>query len=166
MLGDQYPAFNVNRFDLEAGYLPAAPAVDEDGDGRFLDEIPMAEEGDPSLFTDDGPPSYADGRERESNVYYSATMGHQDNILANRFMEEDARFSDAWFIFDGDTLGLAQTSPGAMLASVIEHQIPVFTDDRSPRYADGQARARDAFYYATLDHRDNLLVNRWSRVAK
>ena len=119
-------SFNVNRFDLGAGYLPAAPALDEDGDGRFLDEIPIAEGGDPTLFTDDGPPRYEDGRDREARAFHTATLDHQENLLADRFMEDDARFADASIVWMGDTVSFLDTSPGAMLATVIERQIPVF----------------------------------------
>jgi predicted acyl esterase len=118
-------SFNVNRFDPNEGFLPAAPAHDEDGDGRFVDEIPLADAGDPTVFLDDGPPRYRDGKPREHNTYYSATLEHQENLLVERFMGEDARFYDARYVFGGDTLGLTDTSPGAMLDPIIESGIPV-----------------------------------------
>jgi predicted acyl esterase len=118
-------SFNVNRFDLGEGFLPAAPALDEDGDGRFVDEIPLADAGDSTLFVDDGPPRYADGRQREGNTYYSATLEHRENLLVERFMGEEARYSDAQYVFEGDTLGLTDTSPGAMLKPIVDRQIPV-----------------------------------------
>ena len=100
--------------------------MDEDGDGRFLDEIPLADAGDSTLFIDDSPPRYADGRERQDNAYYAATLEHQENLSVDQFMDDDARYFDARYVFAGDTLGLSDTSPGVMLATLIDRQIPVF----------------------------------------
>jgi len=119
-------SFNIGRFDIDNGYFPAAPVLDEDGDGEFSDEIPLAGKGDPSIFTDDGSPIYPDGDKRPGDAFYSATLEHQENILAGRFMKDDVRFSDASFDVDGNKMGYLETSPGAMLSKVIEHQIPVF----------------------------------------
>jgi predicted acyl esterase len=119
-------SFNVNRFDLGEGFLPAAPALDEDGDGRFVDEIPLSDAGDSTLFVDDSPPRYADGQERPNNTYYAATLEHQENLLVERFMEDDARYFDGRYVYGGDTLQLIDTSPGAMLGTLIDRQIPVF----------------------------------------
>jgi predicted acyl esterase len=119
-------SYNLSRMDPDEGYYPAAPVLDEDGDGWLIDEIPLNGKGDSSLFTDDGPPVYADGDKRKSDSYYSAVLEHQENTLASRFMQEDVRYSDASFDVEGKPLGYLDTSPGAMLNKLIEHQIPVF----------------------------------------
>jgi predicted acyl esterase len=126
---DYLGSFNLNRLDFEGKYfpyLPAAPVIDEDGDGRLIDEIPLAEQGDPTLFTDDDPAVYPDGVARDEGYFRRATLEHQDNMTVSRFMEESARYFDASFAFEGDTSSYLDTSPGAMLAPIIEARIPVF----------------------------------------
>jgi uncharacterized protein len=57
--------------------LPAAPVVDEDGDGELADEIPIDANGNGS-FLDDGEPRYRDGQTRQ-HVYFRATRDHVGN---------------------------------------------------------------------------------------
>jgi hypothetical protein len=56
--------------------LPAAPVVDEDGDGELADEIPVYPEGKQFFF--DSSPTYADGKKRQ-DIYYSAIREHLEN---------------------------------------------------------------------------------------
>jgi len=125
---DYLENFNLNRLDLEGKYfpyLPAAPVVDEDGDGRLIDEIPLAGQGDPTLFTDDDPSAYADGIARDEEYFLRATLEHEGNMTVSRFMDEGARYFDARLVFEGDTSSYLETSPGAMLTPIIEAQMPV-----------------------------------------
>ena len=39
----------------------------------------------------------------------------------------------------------------------------IFTDDGSPVYPDGDKRSGDAFYSATLEHQENILVGRFMK---
>lgn len=119
-------SFNLSRMDKDNGFFPVAPVLDEDGDGQIVDEIPLAEKGDPTLFTDDGPPQYLDGRRRENNLYYSAIMEHKKNDLIRRLADDEFRYSDDALEFYGDGIHFQDTSPGAMLDKLIAQQLPVF----------------------------------------
>ena len=59
-----------------AGFLPAAPVIDEDGDGELVDEIPQYPDGKPFFF--DIPPTYSDGKKRQ-DIYYNAVKEHLNN---------------------------------------------------------------------------------------
>ena len=123
---DYLQSFNLSRMDIDGGFLPAAPVLDEDGDGQILDEIPLAGTGDSTLFTDDGPPQYRDGQQRSGNVYYSAVMEHRNNTLIERFTQDDVRYSDDALNFYGGGVRFQDTSPGAMLDKLVDRQMPVF----------------------------------------
>jgi uncharacterized protein len=58
--------------------LPAAPVIDEDGDGVLIDEIPI-DRNNNGTFLDDGAPTYVDGITR-NNIYYNATVEHLNNV--------------------------------------------------------------------------------------
>ncbi|MFB0610708.1 CocE/NonD family hydrolase [Aurantiacibacter poecillastricola] len=66
-----------NVFDPANRQLPAAPAVDEDRDGEWADEIPLDRDGDGS-FLDEDAIVYADGQPRQ-HLYLEATRDHLDN---------------------------------------------------------------------------------------
>ncbi len=51
---------NLSRFDPDNFSLPAAPVIDEDGDGELADEVPLTDKGDPATFLDDGEPVYSE----------------------------------------------------------------------------------------------------------
>jgi len=119
-------SFNLNRFDIDEYFYPSAPVVDEDGDGWLLDEVPLAGQGDATVFLDDGAPQYEDGQQRTDNTYYLATSEHEDNVLVERFKKDDVRFADAQIEFEGSRFDFQDTSPGAMLNSIIDRQLPVF----------------------------------------
>ncbi|MCP4104231.1 MAG: CocE/NonD family hydrolase, partial [Desulfobacteraceae bacterium] len=108
-----------------AGFLPTAPAVDEDGDGEMADEIPMDLDGD-GYFTDDyqlpgNPPQYSDGNERE-HIYYLATMEHVSNVLYNEGTE-DMFFRDAE-LADGHTFH--DMGPSYFPGAIAESGIPMY----------------------------------------
>jgi len=115
---DHLQAFNLSKNDPDNGFFPVAPVVDEDGDGRWIDEIPLASAGDVTLFTDEDELIYPDGRSREQHYLARAVNEHKDNVLGRRLLEPDMRFSDAIQAFGNDTLSFSDTSPGAMLERV------------------------------------------------
>ncbi len=96
------PRLLKTRDPMLGGFsLPAAPVIDEDGDGDLFDEIPMDLNGN-GFFIDDydypddpsDPPRYKDGQARE-HIYYMATLDHQQNVDVVSWT------MDAYFI-DGD----------------------------------------------------------------
>lgn len=82
-----------NVFDPANGQLPAAPAVDEDGDGEWADEIPLDTDRDGS-FLDESEVVYADGEARE-DLYLRATREHLGNtqLTLDRLAEAPHRDS-------------------------------------------------------------------------
>ena len=122
---DFLQAFNLSQNDQENGFFPAAPVIDEDGDERWLDEIPLTSAGDTTLFTDEDELTYPDGHSRDQHYLARAVTEHKNNILGRRLLEPDMRFWDATQVFGEDTLSFSDTSPGAMLDRVAESGVSV-----------------------------------------
>ncbi len=112
---------NLNAFD--GMILPAAPVIDEDGDGELADEIPVMTKGDPTSFLDDGPPTYADGNVRKGNFYYLATLDHTKNMTYKLYAESFLCWDTADPAFPDQTA--QKGSPGALLRSIADAGIPV-----------------------------------------
>jgi hypothetical protein len=119
-------SYNRSRMLPDSNFRPVAPVVDEDADGRLVDEVPLADAGDPELFVDDVPPRYADGAPRTRHLLHTAVRRHLDNTPVTAFMSDRFRVRDRSVAFAGDTFPLVATSPAAMLAPVAESGIPVF----------------------------------------
>lgn len=117
-------SFNRSRLLPDSGFRPVAPVVDEDGDGRLVDEVPLADVGDPASFLDDPEPRYADGGDRSRHVLRSAVEEHLDNTPVTAF--NSVRFRDGTVGFGVDTFPLVDTGPGTMLASTAQRRLPVF----------------------------------------
>lgn len=66
----------------ERPLLPAAPVIDEDGDGELADEIPLDQNS--NIFFIDDPPTYSDGAERR-HIYYNAIKEHLSNRDMSRW---------------------------------------------------------------------------------
>ena len=122
---DYLQAFNLSKNDQENGFFPVAPVMDEDGDERWLDEIPLTSTSDTTLFTDENEFTYPDGRSRNQHYLAQAVNEHKDNILGRRLLEPDMRFWDATQTFGEDTLSFSDTSPGTMLDEVAESGVSV-----------------------------------------
>jgi hypothetical protein len=124
-LGD----LNLNRFKKDL--LPAAPVVDEDGDGELVDEIPLDKNGDGDFLNDytfpanpDDQPQYRDGNPRR-HVYYLATLDHTKNLDYNSWAKDG-------FFMDGEPpAALAgvtsyDLSPSADVAAIMQLGIPIY----------------------------------------
>jgi hypothetical protein len=127
---------NMNKTAGTFPVMPSAPAVDEDGDGELLDEIPIDKNKngdflDDYAYPDDpnDPPEYADGNPRD-HLYYLATRDHLKNASLNDWI------SKALFI-DSDTarLGLDPSfgsfsgydiSPIARMPEIMSSGIPIY----------------------------------------
>lgn len=97
--------------DRSRGYA-TAPAIDEDGDGALIDEIPL----DPAVVE---PRRYADNQDRSEQYYARATAEHAHNLQPVRMADEQYRFSDSILAFQGRQYSYAEISPGVMLARAI-----------------------------------------------
>ncbi len=119
---------NRNKYDLDNTlwkFMPATPVIDEDGDGRLDDEIPLRAQGDPTVFYDDLPFTYADGQERQ-HIYANNTLQHLDNFLAEELIRGKAAYIDAPLVFAGDSISFAETSPGSFIQQLEEAGIAVY----------------------------------------
>ena len=100
--------------------LPTKPAVDEDGDGEWLDEIPIDQDGDGTFLNDGYPPKYRDDSKRE-HIYYNATMAHH---IGNY---DYSKWAEVTPFIDGESpLGydLYDLGPNAFAEAIMEHNIP------------------------------------------
>ncbi len=104
---------------------PTVPAFDEDGDGSYVDEIPLDRDFS-GTFIDDypwpvdpsDPPQYLDGVPRTVHAFFNATMehaAHPDGRPGNYDMDEVAR--DLYFI-DGP-IGLDDLTPYDLLNNIL-----------------------------------------------
>lgn len=106
--------------DASQGFRPTKPVVDEDGDGEYLDEIPVDTNGN-GTFLDDLPVTYSDGEARE-DIFYKAIKEHEKNI-------DYASWAGEAFFLDAKTpvgIRLSDISPSAHLAGIRESGIPVY----------------------------------------
>ncbi len=115
---------NLNYSDMRRFYVPSAPVVDEDGDGRIDDEWPLI---DDRVFEDDTEPVYKDGEERESHLYWRATREHLGNLTVKDLMGDDFSYFDSKTTHPGfEGFTYRDVAPGYFLESVQQSGIPVF----------------------------------------
>jgi predicted acyl esterase len=82
--GPRQILFDMSLYNRAINSFPAAPVVDEDGDGSLADEIPLDLNGN-FVFIDDLP-TYPDGIARSENIYYMAIAEHLDNTYPHQFI--------------------------------------------------------------------------------
>ncbi len=127
-----------NYYLPEEGFYPTAPVVDEDGDGRLEDEIPLDLNGNGTFLDDYGypddlndPPKYADGKERE-HIYYLAAHEHLANVPYSD-LGPNTTFIDSEWEYEGGSNDSSVTSftaydvgPASALSAVMESGIPIY----------------------------------------
>jgi predicted acyl esterase len=122
---------NTNTYDADEHLLPAAPVIDEDGDGDFLDEIPIDKNRNGSFLDDytypdnpDDPPQYHDGNPR-THIYYRATYEHKGNL-------DYHTWAKGGFYIDGEPPAALpgvtsyQLSPSGYVPDVMDFGIPIY----------------------------------------
>lgn len=119
----------------DEGFYPVAPVIDEDGDGKLDDEIPLDLNGNGSFLDDynypddpDNPPQYADGNERE-HIYYLAVYGHLNNIPYSDLGPNTAFIDTEWKYTDnGETISVTafDVGPASALNVVMESGVPIY----------------------------------------
>jgi putative CocE/NonD family hydrolase len=135
-------SFAENSYLPDAGILPAAPVIDEDGDGALIDEIPLDLDGDGSLI-DEATPTYADGQVRR-HIYLQATRDHLANNDLSVAELEAAPFRDSPIA--GTPYTFADIDPGIRPQQIADSGIAVY--NRGGWY---DYHARDtALWFATL----------------
>jgi len=111
--------WNTN-YDIPS--FPSEPVIDEDGDGKLYDEVPILKENDLQSYT--GKLQYADGHEREDSPYVALTKEHEENIWP-REVANSINFIDDKFDYYGDMRGLSVNSVDFMISNLKETKIPV-----------------------------------------
>lgn len=124
-----------NYYLPEEGFYPTSPVVDEDGDGRLEDEIPLDLNGNGTFlddydFPDDpnDPPQYADGKVRK-HIYYLAVYEHRDNVPYSElgpntpFIDTEREYKNTE---KTETATAYDVGPASALAGVIKSGIPIY----------------------------------------
>lgn len=148
-------AMNLNE-NKKAGQFPVmacAPAVDEDGDGELLDEIPIDKNHDGDFLDDynypddpNDPPQYEDGKPRK-HLYYLATREHLKNASLNDWISKalfidsntkDVGLDPAYGSFTG-----YEISPIAHIPEIMKSGIPIYNVGG---WFDAQPRSTTIFF--------------------
>lgn len=112
----------TQNFSVDSeGIRPTKPALDEDGDGDWADEIPLDVNGNGTFLDDGFPPRYSDGKER-SHAYFNATLAHTKNLDYTQWASERP------FIDLPTPMGMTMRdlSPGAFVPGIMASKIPVY----------------------------------------
>ncbi len=101
---------------------PSEPVIDEDGDGKRYDEVPILKENDLQSYAADI--VYADGNKREGSAYIALTKEHEKNI----WPREAARrtiFLDDTLDYFGKDVKFSDNSVDFLISKLKETRIPV-----------------------------------------
>ena len=122
----QLRRLNLNAFDRKTKMpvFPSEPVLDEDGDGEFVDEIPLYTDPNEPLFVTAEVPTYADGVERKNPVYFNNIKEHLKNVFTKEVAQQWNYRDDKLAIY-GDTLGLEDITPAFMVPKLKESKIPI-----------------------------------------
>ncbi len=124
---------------IPGSFEPTIPALDEDGDGLYVDEIPLDQDFS-GTFMDDypwpvepaDPPQYLDGVARTVHSYFNATMEHAEHPAGapgDYDMHEVAK--DMYFINAPLPVG------GLTAYDLLNNLIPLIMDSGIPVYNNG-----------------------------
>ncbi len=108
------------KFDIPS--FPSEPVIDEDGDGKLYDEVPILIENDLNAY--DGKIEYADGNERKGSAYISLTREHDKNIWPKE-VGTTIKYIDDTINFYGSKQSFADISVDYLINSLKETKIPV-----------------------------------------
>lgn len=115
--------FNQNAYNFKRFVLPCVPVVDEDGDGKIVDERPLL---DSAMLAGQKELKYKDNSLRAKSIYFSATQEHLDNIPVSRFLDEGMQYFDSQAPEPYQDLTFFKSNPGYYLPEFMESQIPVY----------------------------------------
>ena len=131
---------NLNYYQLSLGKallgkrdfsLPAAPVVDEDGDGRLDDEVPLDLNHNGTFLDDyrypDDPndePKYKDGQKRQ-HIYYLANREHQRNLDYHTWAKT-MYFLDAVPPYPLEKFSVYDFDPSAHVPAIMKSGIAVY----------------------------------------
>ncbi len=108
------------KYDLSS--YPSEPVIDEDGDGKLYDEVPILVENDLNSY--DKKLEYADGNERKESAYVSLTKEHEKNIWPKEIGSR-INYIDDTYDYYGDEKSQNDVSVDHLINSLKETKIPV-----------------------------------------
>jgi len=115
-------SFNRNLWNTKLMFpsFPSEPVIDEDGDGKLYDEVPILTKND--LHPYDAKPNYADGNERKESAYMALTREHEKNIWPD---EHAINYIDDSVVSYGREKAFSNRSVDMMIKNLKETKIPV-----------------------------------------
>lgn len=116
--------FNQNQYELDKFILPAVPVIDEDGDGKLVDERPK--EMDSLVLKAEIAPKYADNAERTEKYYLRATQEHIGNIPVDFFLNEESKFIDASAPAPYENISYHHVSVGYYVPEVAQSGVAIY----------------------------------------
>ncbi len=134
-----------NLWNTKYGTFPSEPVIDEDGDGRLYDEIPIIRKDDDQPYS--GILQYADGHERKENPYVTMTKEHEKNITVMD-VQNQKRYIDDTLNYYGNKLSPSDLSVDRMIYTLKETRIPVLLIGR---FFDGWSRGA-IYSFASLQN--------------
>jgi len=113
---------NLWNTDADISSYPSEPVIDEDGDGKTYDDIPIMKNNDRSLITVN--PKYADGNLRENSSYIKLTKEHEKNIWPKDISKKYLYLDDTAVYFDRNVT-YSNSSIDILIKKIKETKIPV-----------------------------------------
>lgn len=133
--------------------MPAAPVVDEDGDGELTDEIPLDLNKNGSFLDDykypenpNDPPQYADKSPRK-HIYFLATKDHTKNIRIDAWVSKapfiDTTYADLGIKSIAGAVNGYDISPISRIPQIMQSGIPIY---HVGGWFDAQPKSTTIFY--------------------
>lgn len=113
---------NLWNTEYDISSYPSEPVIDEDGDGKLFDEVPILIENDLNSF--DGKLEYADGNERTESAYISLTKEHNKNKWPKEVGSKIKYINDTLDYY-GSRQTFSEVSVDYLIRNLKETKIPV-----------------------------------------
>lgn len=136
---------NRNLWSPKYDAFPSEPVIDEDGDGKLYDEIPIIRKDDDQPYSRNL--QYADGHERKENLYVTMTKEHEKNITVMD-VQDQIKYIDDTLNYYGNKINPSDLSVDRMIHSLKETKIPVLLIGR---FFDGFSRGA-IYSFASLQN--------------
>ncbi|MEM7509636.1 MAG: CocE/NonD family hydrolase [Bacteroidota bacterium] len=122
--GKRLYRLNQSQYDFGSFVFPATPVLDEDKDGKLLDERPVKLTS-PLLASADSAPKYWASNPPE-NLYTKAIREHADNVSVAGFLEKGYGYLDSHGPEPYSEVGYMRSSPGYYADKIAESGIPIY----------------------------------------
>ncbi|MEL6134072.1 MAG: CocE/NonD family hydrolase, partial [Bacteroidota bacterium] len=135
---------NLNVMEKNPIAMPTAPVIDEDKDGKLVDEWPQFDR--KAMLAGSFQPVYKDKAKRDTQYYYKSTLAHLENVWISTFLDSSYQFIDAQSEAEIGDLNFYRVGPGYYAKSIADLGIPTF---HIGGWFDGFIRGT-TMWYATL----------------